>query len=105
LNDATPAPAFGPRMVRTICGIVNADARTNGRERSGLASLTGYSGADTPGVGFVPFNPRYSAEWSKVQEEEARAQRERQEREAAEREAKALENYHGPRWREGERVL
>jgi hypothetical protein len=39
-----------------------------------------------------------------VKEEEAKAQRERQEREAAEREAKALENYHGPRWWAGERA-
>jgi hypothetical protein len=37
-------------------------------------------------------------------DEEQRAVRERPEREAAEREAKALENYHGPRWWEGERA-
>jgi hypothetical protein len=41
---------------------------------------------------------RYSAEWWKGAEEEARALCERQKREAAEQEAKALENYHGPRW-------
>jgi hypothetical protein len=46
----------------------------------------------------VPFDRRYSAEWWKVKEEEARAERERQERETSEREAKALKNYHGPRW-------
>jgi hypothetical protein len=47
---------------------------------------------------------RYSDRWWEVHEEEAAALRERQEREAAEREAKALENYHGPRWWEGERA-
>jgi hypothetical protein len=63
-----------------------------------------------------PFNPgliaaiapsdrcRHSAEWWPVKEEEAKAQRERQEREIAEQEAKALENYHGPRWWEGKRA-
>ena len=47
---------------------------------------------------------RYSGNWHEAIAEEQRAQRERQEREAAEQEAKALENYHGPRWWEGERV-
>jgi hypothetical protein len=51
-----------------------------------------------------PYNRRYSADWAKAKEEEARALRERQVREAAEREAKALENYHGPRWWERERA-
>ena len=32
----------------------------------------------------VPFDRRYSAEWWKVKEEEARAERERQERETSE---------------------
>ncbi len=50
----------------------------------------------------VPFDRRYSADWGLVQEEAARAEADRAAREAAEREAKALENYHGPRWREGE---
>jgi hypothetical protein len=47
---------------------------------------------------------RHSGDWWKVKEEEARVQRERQEREAAEQEAKARENWHGPRWWEGERA-
>jgi len=46
----------------------------------------------------APYDPRYSGDWWKAKEEEARAMRERHEREAAEQEAKALENYHGPRW-------
>ena len=46
---------------------------------------------------------RYSDYWWQVKEEEARAVRERQEREEKEREAKALEDYHGPRWWEGKR--
>jgi hypothetical protein len=47
---------------------------------------------------------RYSGEWWKVKEEEAQAWREQAARETAEREAKALENYHGPRWWQGERA-
>ena len=47
---------------------------------------------------------RYSGDWWQVKEEEARALRERQEREAAEQAAKALENYHGPRWWKRERA-
>jgi hypothetical protein len=47
---------------------------------------------------------RYSDYWWQVKEEEARAVRERQEREEKEREAKALEDYHGPRWWEGKRA-
>jgi hypothetical protein len=47
---------------------------------------------------------RYSGDWWRVKEEEARAVRERQEREAAEQEAKARENWHGPRWWEAERA-
>ena len=43
-------------------------------------------------------------DWWQVKEEAARALRERQEREAAEQEAKARENWHGPRWWEGERA-
>jgi hypothetical protein len=46
----------------------------------------------------VPFDRRYSAEWLKVKEEEARAVRERKEREAAEEEAKQRELWRGPRW-------
>jgi hypothetical protein len=52
----------------------------------------------------VPFNPRYSADWAVVMEAETAALREQREREDAEREAKALANYHGPRWWEGERA-
>ena len=40
-NDATPVPAFGPRMVCTSCGIVGADVRPNWKERSEHESLTG----------------------------------------------------------------
>ena len=28
-GDATPVPAFGPRMVCTVCGIIGAFARPN----------------------------------------------------------------------------
>jgi hypothetical protein len=52
----------------------------------------------------VPADRRYSDDWWQVKEEEARALRERQEREEREREAKALENYHGPRWWEQNRT-
>jgi len=47
---------------------------------------------------------RYTGDWWKVKEDEARATQERQAREAAEREAKAGENWHGPRWWERERT-
>jgi hypothetical protein len=40
-DDAIPLPAFGPRMVCTSCGIVDADARPNWQERSERESLTG----------------------------------------------------------------
>ena len=40
-DDATPVPAFGPRMVCTACGIVGADLRPNWKERSGRETLTG----------------------------------------------------------------
>jgi hypothetical protein len=33
-DDATPPPAFGPRMVCTCCGTVGADTRPNWKERS-----------------------------------------------------------------------
>jgi hypothetical protein len=52
----------------------------------------------------LPADRRYSGDWWQVKEEEAQALRERQERKAAEQEAKALENYHGPRWWENQRV-
>jgi hypothetical protein len=52
----------------------------------------------------VPVDRRYSADWWQVKEEEARALQERREREETEREAKALENYHGPRWWEQDRA-
>ena len=34
------APAFGPRMVRTDCGIVGADVRPNWQERPARESIT-----------------------------------------------------------------
>jgi hypothetical protein len=40
-HDATPVPAFGPRMVCTSCGIVGAYARPNWSEQSQRESLTG----------------------------------------------------------------
>jgi hypothetical protein len=40
-DDATPAPAFGPRMVCTVCGIIGAFARPNWQERPKSESLTG----------------------------------------------------------------
>lgn len=50
-------------------------------------------------------DPRlYTNEWWKVGEEQAAAAREQEAKETAEREAKALENYHGPRWWEKERT-
>jgi hypothetical protein len=39
--DGCYVPSFGPRMVRTRCGIVGADARPNWRERTKRESLTG----------------------------------------------------------------
>jgi hypothetical protein len=40
-DDAVPVPAFGPRMVCTVCGIVGAFARPNWQERSQQKSLAG----------------------------------------------------------------
>jgi hypothetical protein len=40
-DDATPVPAFGPRMVCTSCGIIGAYACPNWTERSHGESLTG----------------------------------------------------------------
>jgi hypothetical protein len=39
--DHVPAPAFGPRMVCTCCGIIGADARPNWKEQARRTSLTG----------------------------------------------------------------
>jgi hypothetical protein len=39
-DDATPVPAFGPRMVCTVCGIIGAFARPNWQERDEQESLT-----------------------------------------------------------------
>jgi hypothetical protein len=39
--DDMPVPAFGPRMVCTVCGIVGADARPNWLERPERPTLTG----------------------------------------------------------------
>ena len=33
-SDDVPVPAFGPRMVCTVCGGIGADARPNWRERA-----------------------------------------------------------------------
>jgi len=32
--DDVPVPAFGPRMVCTVCGAIGADARPNWQERA-----------------------------------------------------------------------
>jgi hypothetical protein len=32
--DDAPVPAFGPRMVCTVCGAIGADARPNWNERA-----------------------------------------------------------------------
>jgi len=32
--DDVPVPAFGPRMVWTVCGAIGADARPNWNERA-----------------------------------------------------------------------
>ena len=40
-DDAVPVPAFGTRMVCTVCGIIGAFARPNWTERSGRETLTG----------------------------------------------------------------
>jgi hypothetical protein len=40
----------------------------------------------------------YSDRWREVKQEQELAAAEREAREEKEREAKALENYHGPRW-------
>jgi len=54
----------------------------------------------------VSGDPRLSTgDWWRVQQEEAAASRERDEREAEEQEAKALENYHRPRWWEKNRSV
>ena len=34
-------PAFGPRMVGTVCGIIGADVRPNWQERPARESITG----------------------------------------------------------------
>jgi hypothetical protein len=43
-GDATPVPAFGPRMVCTGYGIIGAYARPNWKERSQRESRTGVHG-------------------------------------------------------------
>ncbi len=48
--------------------------------------------------------PRYSADWGRAAEEEARVSQVRQKREAAEREAEAFANRRGSRWWKGERA-
>jgi len=50
-------------------------------------------------------DPRlYTNRWWEVHREQEHALRERREREEARREAKALKNYHGPRWWESKRA-
>jgi hypothetical protein len=39
--DATPVPAFGPKMVCTSCGIIGADVRPNWQQRPEQESQTG----------------------------------------------------------------
>ena len=41
--EDVPVPAFGPRMVCTVCGAIGADARPNWNERA-PASLFGRGG-------------------------------------------------------------
>jgi hypothetical protein len=36
-SDDVPVPAFGPRMVCTVCGAIGADARPNWQERAPLS--------------------------------------------------------------------
>ena len=38
--DEVPVPVFGPRMVRTKCGIVGGDARPNWQEQPPRETLT-----------------------------------------------------------------
>ena len=42
--DDVPVPVFGPRMVRTVCGAIGADARPNGNERHQQEPITRSSG-------------------------------------------------------------
>ena len=39
-TDDVPVPAFGPRMVCTVCGAIGADARPNWNERHRQAPIT-----------------------------------------------------------------
>ena len=43
--DDVPVPAFGPRMVCTVCGAIGADARPNWNERHKEAPITRASSA------------------------------------------------------------
>ena len=38
--DDLPVPAFGPRMVCTVCGAIGADARPNWQERAAIGALS-----------------------------------------------------------------
>jgi hypothetical protein len=40
-DDTVPVPAFGPRMVCTVCGIIGAFARPNWQKRAEQESTTG----------------------------------------------------------------
>lgn len=46
--DDAPVPAFGPRMVCTVCGAIGADARPNWAERAAAGA----------GLGRRPSSPR-----------------------------------------------
>jgi hypothetical protein len=37
--DDVPVPAFGPRMVCTVCGAIGADARPNWNERPAIGAF------------------------------------------------------------------
>jgi hypothetical protein len=41
--DAVSVPAFGPRMVCTVCGAIGADAKPNWNERHASGALSSYS--------------------------------------------------------------
>lgn len=51
--DATPMPFFGPHMVCTGCGIVDADARPNWTERPLRPNLTEAQWSDHAGSASV----------------------------------------------------
>ena len=40
--DDMPVPAFGPRMVCTVCGAIGAEARPNWQERSAAGAFSAF---------------------------------------------------------------